>query len=235
MLRAIPGLAELCLTTNGSLLPQLARPLRDAGVDRLNISLDTLSEDTYARLTRRGSLSEALAGLEAAEAAGFTGTKINAVLIGGINDQDIPALAGLAREKAYSVRFIELMPMGECACWPRERFLPAQAVLDALPGLEHAGTSGVTELYTMPGWAGTVGLIRPMSHHFCAACDRIRVTADGMLKPCLHSAAELPLRGLHGRELEEAIRLGIRSKPQGHHMDAQHSSDSLRGMNEIGG
>ena len=204
-------------------------------MDRLNISLDTLSEDTFARLTRRGSLSEALAGLEAAEAAGFTGTKINAVLIGGINDRDIPALAGLAREKAYSVRFIELMPMGECACWPRERFLPALAVLDALPGLEHAGTSGVTELYTMPGWAGTVGLIRPMSHHFCAACDRIRVTADGMLKPCLHSAAELPLRGLHGHELEEAIRRGIRSKPQGHHMDAQHSSDSLRGMNEIGG
>lgn len=234
-LRDVPGIEELDMTTNGSLLPQYARELKEAGVDRLNISLDTLSEDTYARLTRRGSLREALAGLEAAEAAGFTGTKINAVLIGGINDRDIPALAGLAREKAYSVRFIELMPMGECACWPRERFLPAQAVLDALPGLEHAGTSGVTELYRMPGWAGTVGLIRPMSHHFCAACDRIRVTADGMLKPCLHSAAELPLRGLHGRELEEAIRLGIRSKPQGHHMDAQHSSDSLRGMNEIGG
>ena len=223
------------MTTNGSLLPQFARDLKEAGVDRLNISLDTLSEDTFARLTRRGSLREALAGLDAADAAGFANTKINAVLIGGVNDRDIPALAGLARDRAYSVRFIELMPMGECAHWPRERFLPAQAVLEALPGLEPAGTSGVTELYSMPGWAGTVGLIRPMSHHFCAACDRIRVTADGMLKPCLHSAAELPLRGLHGRELEEAIRLGIRSKPQGHHMDAQHSSDSLRGMNEIGG
>ena len=234
-LRDIPGIEELDMTTNGSLLPQYARELKAAGVDRLNISLDTLREDTFASLTRRGSLSDALAGLEAAEAAGFVNTKINAVLIGGINDRDIPHLARLARDRAYSVRFIELMPMGECAAWPRERFLPAQAVLEALPGLEPVGTSGVTELYQMPGWAGTVGLIRPMSHHFCSACDRIRVTADGMLKPCLHSAAELPLRGLHGAQLEEAIRQGILAKPQGHRMDAQRASDSLRGMNEIGG
>ena len=234
-LRAIPGVEELDMTTNASLLPRYARELREAGVDRLNISLDTLEEDTFARLTRRGSLREALAGLDAADAAGFTGTKLNAVLIGGVNDREIPALAALARDRAYGVRFIELMPIGECACWPRERFLSAQAVLDALPGLEPAGTSGVTELYRMPGWAGTVGLIRPMSHHFCAGCDRIRVTADGMLKPCLHAALEIPLRGLHGAQLEQAIRRGILAKPSGHHMDGTRPSQSLRGMNEIGG
>ncbi len=234
-LRDIPGLEELDMTTNASLLPQYAQALKAAGLDRLNISLDSLAEDTFACLTRRGTLKEALAGLEAAEQAGFTGTKLNAVLIGGMNDREIPTLAALARDRDYSVRFIELMPIGECARWPRERFLPAQAVLDALPGLEPAGVSGVTELYRMPGWVGTVGLIRPMSHHFCAACDRIRVTADGMLKPCLHSALELPLRGLHGQALEQAIRQGILSKPQSHHMDTCRPSQSLRGMNEIGG
>ena len=234
-LRAIPELEELAMTTNASLLPQFARPLRQAGLDRLNVSLDTLDGGKFARLTRLGSLEQALEGLAAAKAAGFTGTKINVVLMGGINDGEIPSLAGLAREEDYSVRFIELMPMGECAHWPRERFLPAQAVLRALPGLERVGPSGVAELYRMPGWRGSVGLIRPMSHQFCTGCDRIRVTADGMLKPCLHAEAELPLRGLHGEELVRAIREGIRSKPAGHQLQAGRPSHSLRGMNEIGG
>ena len=234
-LRDIPGVEELAMTTNASLLPQHAHALKEAGLDRLNISLDTLQEKTFAYLTRRGSLQQALDGLRCAEEAGFTGTKLNVVLIGGVNDREIPDLVELTRHKAYSVRFIELMPIGECACWPQERFLPAQAVLEAVPALEPAGASGVTELYRIPGWAGTVGLIRPMSHHFCSSCDRIRVTADGMLKPCLHSALELPLRGLHGQELEQAIRQGILAKPTGHHMDAHQPSQSLRGMNEIGG
>lgn len=236
-LRALPGLRELGITTNGSLLPVYAGALRAAGVDRLNISLDTLEEESFGWITRKGQLGQALEGLRAAREAGFPPeeTKINAVLLGGINHRQIPALAALAREEGYSVRFIELMPIGTAADWPKERFVPAGAVLEALPQLRPAGNEGVTELYTAPGWKGTVGLIHPMSHRFCGDCDRIRVTADGMLKPCLHSAAELPLRGLSGEALEQAIRAGIRAKPEGHRMDGCRPSESARGMNKIGG
>lgn len=233
MLRKLDGLEELTLTTNGAALPRMAGALKDAGVDRLNISLDTLNEDKFRAVTRRGELREALDGLAAAEAAGFAGTKINAVLLGGINDDEIPALAALGRDKPISVRFIELMPLGVCAAWPKERFVSADAVLRALPGLEPMGTDGVAELYRMPGWAGTVGLIRPMSRCFCPRCSRIRVTADGRLKPCLHSDREIPLRGLSGAELEQTIRAAAAAKPERHHLE--RSSDSGRNMNEIGG
>ncbi|MBE6990899.1 MAG: GTP 3',8-cyclase MoaA [Ruminococcaceae bacterium] len=234
MLRDLPGLEELAMTTNGTLLPQMAGELKAAGVDRLNISLDTLDEARFRTITRRGELREALAGLAAAEAVGFTGTKVNAVLLGGVNDADIAPLAELARDRDLSVRFIELMPIGECADWPEERFRTADAVLQAVPALERIGQDGVAELYRAPGWRGTVGLIRPISCCFCAACDRIRITADGRLKPCLHSRQEISLRGLHGMELEETIRQGVAVKPLRHHL-AAGGSDSPRAMHEIGG
>ncbi|MBQ2062943.1 MAG: GTP 3',8-cyclase MoaA [Oscillospiraceae bacterium] len=234
LLRKLDGLEELTLTTNGVALPQTAAALKDAGVNRLNISLDTLDEAKFRAITRRGELREALCGLAAAEAAGFTGTKINAVLMGGINDDEIPALAALGREKNNSVRFIELMPLGVCASWPPERFISADAVLRALPKLERVGDDGVAELYRVPGWAGTVGLIRPMSRCFCPQCSRIRVTSDGRLKPCLHSEREIPLRGLSGEALERAIREGVSAKPERHHL-AERRSDTARNMNEIGG
>lgn len=236
MLRAIPGVEELALTTNGLLLPRLAAELRAAGVDRLNISLDSLDPEVYRRLTRGASLDDALAGLDAARDAGFTGTKLNTVLIGGVNDGEIAALAALSRTRPEiaAVRFIELMPMGPCAHWPAARFLPADAVLAALPDLRFAGQDGVAECYRAPDGT-TVGLIRPLSHKFCTGCSRIRVTSDGMLKPCLHSAAELPLRGLTGPALEQAIRQGIRQKPAEHHLGTDLPSESARDMNEIGG
>ena len=233
MLRALPELEELTLTTNGAALPQMAVELKNAGVDRLNISLDTLQPDRFRSITRRGELQEVLEGLAAAEAAGFTRTKINAVLLGGINDDEIADLAALAKDAERSVRFIELMPLGVCAGWPKERFISAEAVLRALPQLELLGSDGVAEVYQMPGWAGTVGLIRPMSRCFCPSCSRIRVTADGKLKPCLHSAEEIPLRGLRGMELEEAIRHGTAKKPVGHRLTT--GSNAARTMNEIGG
>ena len=212
-LRAINGVRELAMTTNGALLPQYAAELKQAGVDRLNISLDTLNKDKFASLTRGGSLADTLAGLDAARHAGFRGTKLNAVLLGGVNEDEIPALAQLAQDREFEVRFIELMPIGECADWPRERFLSADVVLHALPELQRLPNKGVAELYRMPGWKGKIGLIRPMSHRFCADCDRIRVTADGRLKPCLHSAQEIELRGLTGQALEQTIREAILSKP----------------------
>lgn len=235
MLRAVPGMAELCLTTNGIRFAQLARPLRKAGVDRLNISLDSLRPERYRTITRVDGLDAVLSGIRAAEDAGFENLKINCVLLGGVNDDEIEDFVRLTLNKPWQVRFIELMPMGVCAAWPRERFLSAQAVLDRVPQLQAVGAGGVDKLYRLPGAAGTVGLIEPMSCAFCADCSRIRVTADGKLKPCLHSDAELSLRGLTGTALEQAIRRGIAMKPQRHHLEETGRTETHRSMFEIGG
>ena len=234
MLRAIPGVEELCLTTNGSLLPQLARPLRDAGVDRLNISLDTLRPGRFAAMTRLGTLQDVLDGIEAAEAAGFHDLKFDTVLIGGFNDDEIIDFVNLSRERPWEMRFIELMPMGPCAEWDRSCFRPAETVLERVPELAPIEAQGVARRYKLPGALGTVGLISPVSHDFCADCRRIRVTADGKLKGCLHSREEIPLRGLHGQALVNAVRQGILHKPQRHHL-AERRSDTPRNMNQIGG
>ena len=233
-LRAIPELKELCLTTNGSLLPELAKPLRDAGVDRLNISLDTLHPEHFRAMTRTGSLEDVLSGIQAAERADFKQLKLDTVLIGGFNDNEIRPLAELTLTHPWEVRFIELMPMGPCAGWDRSRFLPAETVLDRMAELEPIEAQGVARRYQLPGALGTVGLISPVSHDFCADCRRIRVTADGKLKGCLHSREEIPLRGLHGQALEDAVRRGILHKPERHHL-TERSSDTPRNMNQIGG
>ncbi|MBR3271823.1 MAG: GTP 3',8-cyclase MoaA [Clostridia bacterium] len=234
MLKAVPGIQELAITTNGSLLPALADALKAAGVDRLNVSLDTLRPDRFASITRCGTLSDVLAGLDAAEKAGFTGTKLNTVLLGGFNDDEIADFAALTRDRDLSVRFIELMPIGFAAN-AGAAYLPADAVLKAVPALEPVETRGVARVYRVPGYRGTVGLITPLSEKFCASCDRVRLTADGKLKPCLHSAAEIPLRGLHGAALEQALADAIFHKPKEHHIDAAHRSESPRSMYEIGG
>lgn len=229
---AIEGVEELCLTTNGVALPQLAGPLKEAGVDRLNVSLDTLRPDRFAYMTRVGRLEDVFRGLEAAAAAGFTGTKLNVVLMKDFNGDEIPDFVNLARRYPLEVRFIELMPIGE---GQNARFLPAQAVLDACPDLRPAENSGVARRYRPPDGPGLVGLIEPMSHRFCGDCDRIRVTADGKLKPCLHSDQELPLRGLHGEALRRAVAAGIAAKPERHHMSETGRSEAGRNMHQIGG
>ena len=233
-LRTIPGLQELCLTTNGALLPQLAAPLWEAGLDRLNISLDTLRPDRFAAMTRLGTLQDVLAGIKAAEAAGFRNLKFDTVLIGGFNDDEIEDFVNLSREHPWEMRFIELMPMGPCAEWDKSCFLSGDTVLQKVPALQQIESCGVARRYRLPGAMGTVGLISPVNHDFCAQCRRIRVTADGKLKGCLHSAEELPLRGLHGKELEDAIRQGILQKPERHHL-TERRSDTPRNMNQIGG
>lgn len=229
---AIEGVEELCLTTNGIALPQLAGPLKEAGVDRLNVSLDTLRPDRFAYMTRVGRLEDVFQGLEAAAKAGFTGTKLNVVLMKDFNDDEIPDFVGLARRYPVEVRFIELMPIGEGR---NARFLPTQAVLDACPDLRPTEGSGVARRYCPPDGPGLVGLIEPMSHRFCGECDRIRVTADGKLKPCLHSDQEIPLRGLHGEALRRAVAAGIAAKPERHHMDETGHSEAGRNMHQIGG
>ena len=231
---AVPEIRELCLTTNGSLLPELAAPLREAGVQRLNISLDTLRPERFRFMTRGGELRQALDGISAAERAGFSDLKLNTVLIGGFNDDELEDFLALTMEHPWELRFIELMPMGPCAHWEKGCFLPCRTVLERFPALAPIEARGVALRYRLPGAKGAVGFISPLSHTFCPQCRRIRVTPDGKLKSCLHSREEVPLRGLHGAELEEAIRRGILSKPQEHHL-AQRSSDTPRNMNQIGG
>ena len=237
-LKALPELEELALTTNGILLPELAGPLKEAGLDRVNISLDTLDPDKYRRLTRIGELDRALAGIRAAEAAGLGPIKLNAVLIGGVNDDEIPALAELTRAKPIEMRFIELMPIGETDPFGPEAYLPVDTVLRRLPELEPLPSrrGSVAKRYRLPGAAGTVGLISPVSCSFCGECNRIRLTADGSLKPCLHAAREFPMRGLHGEALREAILAAVNAKPEAHGvLDAVRRSEAGRNMNEIGG
>lgn len=234
-LRGIEGVEELAMTTNGARLAEYAEALKEAGLDRLNVSLDTLDPEKFRRITRIGELRDTLGGLDAARRAGFERIKLNTVLMGGVNDDEIAEIAALAKDGAFDVRFIELMPIGECTDWDRRRFLPAERVLEYLPKGERVPSDGVAELWRPAGFRGTVGLIRPLSHRFCADCDRIRVTADGCLKPCLHSAREIPLRGKHGEALVRTIAEGMQAKPREHHMADGHASESRRGMNRIGG
>ena len=234
-LRGIEGVEELAMTTNGTRLTEYAEALKEAGLDRLNVSLDTLDPEKFRRITRIGELRDTLNGLDAARRAGFERIKLNTVLMGGVNDDEIAEIAALAKDGAFDVRFIELMPIGECTDWDRRRFLPAERVLEYLPKGERVPSDGVAELWRPAGFRGTVGLIRPLSHRFCADCDRIRVTADGCLKPCLHSAREIPLRGKHGEALVRTIAEGMQTKPREHHMADGHASESRRGMNRIGG
>ena len=232
---AVPGIRELCLTTNGIRLPQLAKSLRAAGVRRVNVSLDTLDPAKYAHITRIGDLSDALRGLEAALSAGFERVKINAVLIGGFNDDEIPALADLTRRWPVDVRFIELMPMG--GDLTQGAFVPGDVVLETLPELEKLPEDGpVARLYTLPGALGQVGIISPLSCQFCDRCDRIRLTADGRIKPCLHQRAEYPLKGLDEAGMRRQFEAAILHKPPWHgELSYAAPSQAGRTMDRIGG
>ena len=234
---AIDGIEEVCLTTNGLMLPRLAVPLHAAGVSRLNISLDTLNPEKYRYITRRGELKDALAGIDAALEAGFEKIKINAVLIGGFNTDEIPALAELSRERDIDVRFIELMPMYDGGDFGPEAFVPYTVVTDTLPDLEELPSDGgVARLYRLPGAKGKLGLISPVSAHFCADCNRIRITADGKVKPCLHSSDEISLKGQTLEEMTETLRRAIFEKPRWHgELSYYERSHAGRNMNRIGG
>ena len=233
----VEGIKEVCLTTNGLLLPQLAKPLREAGVKRLNLSLDTLKEDKYAYITRIGKLENFRAGLDAAFEAGFEKIKINAVLIGGFNDDEIVDMANLTREYPMDMRFIELMPMYDSGDFGMAAYVPYSRVLEKLPeAVPVAKDGGVAKLYRLPGAKGNIGLISPVNAHFCGECNRLRLTSDGKLKPCLHAADEYSIKGLDKDGIKAAFEQAIWNKPAWHgDLDAIHRSQAGRNMNEIGG
>lgn len=233
----LPGIREVCVTTNGILLPELAKPLKKAGVSRVNISLDTLEEEKYRYITRMGTLSQALRGLEAALEAGFARVKLNTVLIGGFNEEEIPALAALTRRYPVDVRFIELMPMCEKGEFDESAYVPCDRVLQLLPSLRPVlEGGGVAELYELPDALGRVGLISAVSKHFCGACNRLRLTADGHLKPCLHSDREISIKGLDLDGMRREMARAISEKPACHApLSATQRSHAGRDMNQIGG
>ena len=234
---AVEGIEEVCLTTNGILLPELGVALKESGVTRLNLSLDTLDPEKYAYITRIGKLEDFKAGLDAAFAAGFEKIKVNAVLIGGFNDDEIVQLAELTRQYPLDMRFIEMMPMYASGDFDEKAFVPYSCVLEKLPEAEavsHDG--GVAKLYRLPGAKGNIGLISPLNAHFCGECNRLRLTADGKLKPCLHAPDEYSIKGLNFDGMKAVMEHAIWKKPACHgDLDAANRSKAGRNMNEIGG
>lgn len=233
----IPGIDELCLTTNGILLPELANPLHEAGLDRVNISVDTLRPDRFSYITRQGELKDAMRGIDAALDAGFDRVKLNSVLIGGFNDDEIRDIAELTKKLPLDVRFIELMPMYDSGDFGEKAFIPAERVLEVLPEAEPLPhDKGVARLYKLPDARGSIGLISPLSAHFCFSCNRVRITADGKIKPCLHSAAEYCIKGLDRDGMTDVIRTAIWNKPEWHgELSYKDRSRAERNMNQIGG
>ena len=247
MLAGIPGVQDLSMTTNGSLLARYAAPLAEAGLTRVNISLDTLRPDRFRQITRCGELAETLAGIEAARHAGLEPVKVNMVVMRGLNDDEVVEMARRSLEQGWNVRFIEVMPLGEGAHWSGDGYVPIdevrQAIEQALGSLEPAelAGNGPARYYR---WAhapdaGTIGFISPISDHFCAYCNRLRLTADGKLLPCLFGKQELDLRaalrqGADDAALRDLFREAIAAKPRGH--DApDHVAPGERLMSRTGG
>jgi cyclic pyranopterin phosphate synthase len=248
MISAIEGIEDISLTTNGILLEKYAGALAQAGLKRVNVSLDTLNAEKFARITRGGELEKVLKGIAAAEAYGLTPIKINTVIMRGINDDELVDLAKLTLSHPWNLRFIELMPIENQRPWgeafppPEDIFMPVSEVMDILQPLglhpvELPGDTGPAIPYRLDGGVGTVGFISPLTEqHFCQRCNRIRLTADGHLRPCLMSDVEIPiLPALRaGEPVLPLLQEAVNKKPISHQL-AHDISPNGRCMIQIGG
>jgi cyclic pyranopterin phosphate synthase len=242
---------QLSVTTNGIGLERLAGPLRAAGLDRINVSLDTLSPERFRELTRRDRHADVLAGLRGAAGAGLTPVKINTVLMRGINDDEAPALLRFALEHGYELRFIEQMPLDAQHRWDRHTMVTAEEILESLAGFDllpdpvSRGTAPA-ETWLVPGWTAVgggparVGVIGSVTRPFCGDCDRTRLTADGQVRNCLFATEESDLRkplrdGAPDEEIAEAWRIAMRGKRAGHGIDDPTFLQPARPMSAIGG
>jgi cyclic pyranopterin phosphate synthase len=243
MLRAVPGIDDIALSTNGVRLPQLAPALRAAGLDRVNISADSLRPERIARLARRDLGFAPVAAAEAAERAGLGPVKLNVVVLRGVNDDEIADFARLTLDRPWHVRFIELMPVGEMRELTWEHVVPSDEVLArvaALGPLEPGGGpprgNGPAAYYRLAGAAGSIGVITPMSHTYCASCNRVRLTADGRLRTCLFGDHEVELRGplRRGEPVEPLVRQAMRDKPREHALLTLRTG-GLAALSQVGG
>ncbi|MFT3887711.1 MAG: GTP 3',8-cyclase MoaA [Arachnia sp.] len=249
-LRGPHGRPELALTTNGLGLDRRAAALKDAGLDRVNISLDSLDRTRYARLSRRDRLPDVLSAIAAAERVGLNPVKINSVIMRGINEQDIVPLAEFSLARGYQLRFIEQMPLGPAGEWRRDDMVTADEVLgilrgafDLSPAVAPRGAAPAELWRVAPGTGqpgGELGVIASVTHPFCGACDRTRLTSDGQIRSCLFSQEEADLRGLlrHGapdEDLAAAWAAAQWGKPRAHGIDDAGFVQPARTMSAIGG
>jgi len=254
-LAQVKEIDDISLTTNGVLLKNYALDLKQAGLNRVNISLDSLDRAKFERITRRDNLDKVLQGIEAAKRAGLNPVKINVVAMRGVNDDEILDFARLTVAEGWHVRFIELMPFVTDACsggcrgenkdYAQSQFISVREIkerLNILGKLERAKSiagNGPARYFRLPGAVGTIGFISPVSQHFCANCNRLRLTADGKLRPCLLSDDEIDLRGLlRDSAPQEALRQviieAVRMKPRQHHL-SQGLMPLKRFMSQVGG
>lgn len=250
MLSAIPGIEDIALSTNGIYLAAFAPALKEAGLTRVNISLDSLVPERYARITRGGDVSKVLKGLQASRLAGFHPIKLNVVLMKGVNDDEVESFLRMTLEQPIHIRFIEYMPIGyEGAGW-KAGYMPLTHVLETCErlGLPYTATrevygNGPAESYRLEGAAGTFGLIHPVNDHFCGSCNRLRLTADGNIKPCLYWADEYQVRKHIGdpAAIAALFMKALDAKPETHEMARALSGErmshapTLRRMSQIGG
>jgi cyclic pyranopterin phosphate synthase len=243
-LAGIPGLRQLVLTTNGLLLEEMAEPLKNAGVQRLNVSIDSLDLQNFQRITRRGGMTRVLAGIAAAERAGFP-IKLNMVVMRGVNDHEVVDFAALTLDKAYTVRFIEFMPSsGEKDDW-RSHVVPGREILEKVAKLypfdeiSRGELAGPAQDYRIRGAVGKIGVITPVTGHFCDGCNRIRVTASGMARGCLFSREEMDLKPLLREDgapgLEKALLSIVRFKPEKHRLCSDDPGKRPLRMSRVGG
>ena len=243
---SIPGLTDLAMTTNGSLFPQKGRALRAAGLRRVSFSLDSLARDNFSKITGRDGLAEMLASISLAQELGLHPVKVNAVIIRGLNDHEIEALAGFARERSLNLRFIEFMPLDSARAWLKELVVPGREVLARLQTrfeLRPAPSdnpSSTARRWTFPDGRGELGIIAPVSEPFCGHCNRIRLTADGKIRTCLFSVTEHDLRSrLRGGASDDEIAGWLKSvvwqKDARHHIGEPDFVPPPRSMSCIGG
>jgi cyclic pyranopterin phosphate synthase len=243
---AVPGVRDLAMTTNGILLRKLARPLREAGLHRLNVSLDTLRGERFVHIARREGFGEVRAGLEEAERAGFTPIKVNMVVMRGVNDDEVLDFAEAARTRPWQVRFIEFMPLDGDNGWSREQVVPAKEILGRIHAkwpldvVSDGPLSDPARLHRFRDGKGDLGVIASVTEPFCGSCDRVRVTPDGKLRTCLFSTWETDLKGpmragAPDAELEALVRAAVAKKEAGHGINAPGFVKPERAMYAIGG
>lgn len=243
----INGIHDISLTTNGVLLAEKGKDLRDAGLSRINISLDTLKKEKFSYITRRDYFSRVMQGVETALSLGFSPVKINVVAMRGFNDDEIIDFAALAEKLPIHVRFIEYMPIGSGTGWQAGQFISTEEIRRRIE--DHYGLlqpiptdncAGPAEVYSLPGGSGRIGFIGALSNHFCDRCNRVRITADGRLRPCLLADIEFDLKThlRHGADAE-AIRAlffqALAKKPKSHGMSCNSVKKCVRLMSSIGG
>lgn len=245
-LRELDADLELALTTNGLYLGKMAEELREAGLNRINISLDSLRPERFHEITRREGLADVLTGLQRATAVGFFPIKINMVPLRGVNDDEIEAFAALSRDNPWEIRFIEYMPISEGLDYgPAQRVCAEEILkcLQTLGRLEPVASppgAGPANCYRIVGYQGQIGIIPAVSQHFCDDCNRLRLTADGRLRPCLFSSEEIDLRtrlreGADDTEIRNLLLEATGKKPQGHSIGSADFTPARRRMHSIGG